>query len=188
MSRVRQPEEFGPRNTSTQRSARANQALNAAKAPIEASYSRPRPQYASAYTRFTRAIKGLIFQMLPKYQSTICTDNPVPLSFLVADREADAQVNNDEKAVADKLGLMHEEEKVTKSSARSSGTSFTIHTSRDFVGAKRSHNQKGPTCQKKASQEKRERGSSSRSLNTQMIQMSPNRAVTRAHRKIFPWT
>ncbi|ORZ04028.1 hypothetical protein BCR43DRAFT_559548 [Syncephalastrum racemosum] len=87
--------EFGPkRSTSTQRSARANQALNAAKRSYRKRHTRDRVlNYASAYTRFTRAIKGLIFQMLPKYQChAYDTDNPVPLSFLVADREADAQV------------------------------------------------------------------------------------------------
>ncbi|ORY89222.1 hypothetical protein BCR43DRAFT_519402 [Syncephalastrum racemosum] len=116
--------EFGPKeNTSAQRSARVNQALNAAKRSYRKRHTRDRVlNYVSAYTRFTRAIKGPNFSgmaMLTKYQChAYDTDNLVPLSFLVSDREADAQMggtkfavqNNEEKRLLINLGLKHEEE------------------------------------------------------------------------------
>ncbi|ORY93742.1 hypothetical protein BCR43DRAFT_551402 [Syncephalastrum racemosum] len=62
--------EFGPKkNTSAQRSARANQALNAAKSSYRKRHTRDRVlNYASAYTPFTRAIKDLIFQRILNVQ------------------------------------------------------------------------------------------------------------------------
>ncbi|ORZ00553.1 hypothetical protein BCR43DRAFT_485406 [Syncephalastrum racemosum] len=85
----------GPKErTSAQPSARASQALNAAKSSYRKRHTRDRVlNYASACTRFIRAIISPIFQMLPQHQ---ChgyeANNLEPLAFLVADRETDAQV------------------------------------------------------------------------------------------------
>ncbi|ORY93728.1 hypothetical protein BCR43DRAFT_551386 [Syncephalastrum racemosum] len=131
--------EFGPKkNTSAQRSARANQALNAAKSSYRKRHTRDRVlNYASAYTRFTRAIKGLIFQA------------GMRLAVVVA--VAGNDYANNPRGVGFKKALQY-------------GESIRHYRSRYYSGP--SHGKKRTDrVKKKASQEKRERGSSSRILN-----------------------